>query len=120
MNPIGKLLPGGLAGIGVLFLCRKIYAMHAELREEKECCERLRSQLRKQSVFLYEVTDELEDDLVSRGATLYPWKAKEMDFRLVKKDELSMVWNPPKTEIYRDDEIDELVKAQKRDNRKDT
>ena len=37
MNPIGKLLPGGLAGIGVLFLCGKIYAMHTrhcELEEE--------------------------------------------------------------------------------------
>ena len=113
--PAMKLLPGALAGIGVLVLFGTINAMRTRLREEKECCERLRTrlreekeccerlhaQLRKQSVFLDEVIDELEDDLVSKGATLYSWKAKEMGFRLVKTNELSMVWKPPKTEIYR-------------------
>ena len=37
MNRIEKLVPGALAGIGVLFLCEKIYAMHTrhcELEEE--------------------------------------------------------------------------------------
>ena len=36
MSPIGKLLPGGVAGIGFFLFCAKIYAIWAELRKTRK------------------------------------------------------------------------------------
>ena len=87
MTTIEKLLSGGLAGIGIFFLCGKFYAMHArnceleernrELEErnrelQNELCqeqERCKEQ-EEYKHFWWKRTRELEDQ-ISRSNTNY-------------------------------------------------